>query len=321
VRAILHNLNILQNNSHYAIIYIVNNLQKRIVALKKEKNAIILAHNYQTEEIFEVADYIGDSLELAQKATESKADIIILAGVNFMAESAKLLNPKKRVFIPSLSAVCPMAAMVNPQKLGKLKEKYPLATVVGYINTTAETKAMCDVCVTSANAVKICNTIKNDEIIFLPDKHLAEFVQDKLPKKKIIPFEGYCRVHAKASDIKFKKARKKYPKAKLLLHPETPKEFWKYADEILGTGGMIKYIAKSKNKTFLIGTEEAMCNRLRRDFPKKEFIPLLTRCRGMNAITLENILDSLKKEQYEINIPDDLFDLARNPLERMMKMS
>lgn len=296
-------------------------LIKEIKRLKKEKNAIILAHNYQTEDIFEVADEVGDSFELAKKGVESAASIIVFAGVSFMAESAKLLSPAKRVFLPALDAVCPMAAMVNEENLAALKKAHPRAAVVCYINTTAETKAHCDVCVTSANAVKICAELKEKEIIFLPDQHLAVFVQEQLPNKKIIPFMGFCRVHAAASKALFEKARAEYPKAPLLLHPETPKEFWQYATAILGTGGMIRYVQNSSEKVFLIGTEKGMCGRLKRDFPDRTFIPLMTICINMKKITLENIYESLRDEKHEIEIPEALFDRAKRPLEEMMRIS
>ncbi len=296
-------------------------LIKEIKRLKKEKKAIILAHNYQEPSVFEVADYLGDSFELAKIAQKTDAKIIIFAGVKFMAESAKLLNPQKKVLIPDINAICPMAGMVNKKELNKLKKKYPEATIVCYINTTTETKAMCDACVTSANAVKICKKLPQKEIIFLPDQHLASYIQAQLPEKTIIPFQGFCEVHAQASEQYFKKAKAKYSQAPLLLHPETPKNFWQYADAILGTGGMINFVKKSSEKTFLIGTEKDMAERLKLSFPDKNFIPLLGECVNMKKINLENIYQSLLEEKYEIQISEDIFEKAKRPLEKMIKLA
>lgn len=296
-------------------------LIEKIQQLKQEKKAIVLAHNYQEPDIFEVADFVGDSFELSVKAQETEAEIIVFAGVSFMAESAKLLNPQKKVLLPDSDALCPMAGMVSEKKLNQLKEKYPESAVVCYINTTAKTKAMCDFCVTSANAVEICRKIPQKEIVFLPDQHLAAYVQSQLSEKKIIPFLGFCPVHAGADEKIFKKAKENYPNSPLLLHPETPEKFYKYADSILGTGGMLKFIKNSSAKTFLIGTEAGMAGRLKKDFPDKEFIPLLGNCVDMKKITLEKIYQSLLKEQFIIEIPVEIFEKAKAPLEKMIFLS
>lgn len=295
-------------------------MKNLIQDLKQQKNAIILAHNYQPIDVLEVADFMGDSFELAKKAQETDANIIVFAGVSFMAESAKILNPNKKVLLPSLKATCPMAGMVNKEKLSKLKEQYPNASFVCYINTLAETKAMCDYCVTSSNAVKICNKIESKEIVFLPDRNLAAHVQEKLPQRTIIPFNGYCYIHQYADKKVFENAKQKYPDAPLLLHPETPLALYEYADEVLSTGGMVEYAQKSNANVILIGTEEKMAERLKYEFPEKEFIPLLKRCSGMGEISLESIYESLKNEQHEISLISELMNQAKIPLERMMKM-
>ncbi len=296
-------------------------LIEQIRNLKKEKNAIILAHNYQVPEIYEIADFIGDSFELGKKAMETKADIIVFAGVRFMAEMAKLLNPDKKVILPNIQAGCPMADMITPKKIKELQKKHPQASTVCYVNTTAETKALCDITVTSANALEICQKIETEEIIFLPDQHLGNFIQQKLPHKKMIIFDGFCHVHAKFNEKYFKKTIEKNSDAIVIIHPEMPKGFYKFADFILGTGGMVKHIKASSEKRFIIGTENGMCYRLKKDFPDKEFIPVLGICVNMKKITLENIKQSLEEEKNEIIINQDIFEKARKPLLRMMEYS
>jgi quinolinate synthase len=292
----------------------------KIKELKKTKNAIILAHNYQIPAIFEVADSIGDSYELAKKAQETAAAIIVFAGVRFMAETAKILNPDKKVLLPDLNAGCPMADMVDREKLQDLKDQHPEAKVVCYVNTTADTKTLCDVCVTSANAVKIVRALKTPEIIFAPDQHLAEYVQIEAPEIKIIPFTGYCPIHAAASETVFEQAVANHPEAKVLIHPETPQRFHQYADAILGTGGMIKYVANSNSNTFLVATEKGMSARLKREFPTKKFIPILDICPDMKQISLENIHQALTEERYEITLPSEVMTKAKKPLEKMMEL-
>ena len=298
----------------------MSDIIKEIKALKKEKKAFIFAHNYQVKEIFSIADFIGDSLELAKKAQEVTADIIIFAGVRFMAETAKILNPQKKVLLPDLNATCPMAAMIDKKKLQELKDKHPGIPVVCYVNTTAETKAQSDVCVTSSNAVEICRRLESNKIIFIPDQNLAGFIQLKLPHKKIIPFKGFCHVHANADKKYFQKIIQKHPQAKILIHPETPAKFYDFADHILSTGGMYNFIKNSNDKKFLIGTENGMCDRLKMDFPQKTFIPLLNQnCPDMKKITLEKILHTLKNETNEIKIEKNIFNLAQNSLQKMIE--
>ncbi len=300
----------------------MKNSVKEIEKLKKEKDAIILAHNYQRKEVQEIADFLGDSLELAKKAATLSSKIIVFAGVSFMAETAKILNPDKKVLLPEKEAYCEMAEMVDIGKLKELKKKYPDAAVVSYINTTAETKTLTDIVCTSANAVKIVESLPQKRIIFIPDKNLGTYVK-KRSSKEIILYEGFCYVHHKLIMKKdIEKIRKEYPDAHLMVHPETPEEIQEMADSILSTGQMLKEASKIPEKTIIVGTEIGMVDRLKRDIPDKEFIPLTmrARCRGMKEITLESILNSLKYERYEIFLDKETMEKARVPIERMLKV-
>lgn len=292
------------------------NLVERINALKKEKEAIILVHNYQRKEIYEVADFIGDSLALSKEAAKTKAKIIVFCGVDFMAESAKILNPNKKVLIPTRVAKCPMAAMINSEQLREFKQKHK-APVVCYINTTADVKAYSDVCCTSMNAVDIVNSLSKDKIIFVPDQNLGKYVQSK-SNKKLILWPGYCYVHANISAEKIKEAKLLHPRAKVIAHPECRPEVLKLADHICGTGGMIKYVKESKAKEFIIATEEGMCNRLEREVKGKIFYRAGGVCFNMKEITLERVYNSLKYEQYEIKLSQEIIKAAYKALARML---
>jgi len=281
-------------------------LIRKINELKKEKNAVILAHNYQRPEIYEVADYIGDSLELALRAKETKADIIVFCGVDFMAESAKILNPEKRVLHPDKEAKCPMAAMASADELRKKKKEHANAGVVTYINTNAETKAESDVVCTSANFEKAIASLPNEEIIFVPDYNLAKYVQTKV-KKRI------------AADI-VRSMKKERPKAKVMVHPESPLAVIELADCVCGTGGMIKYAKKNRAKEFIVATEEGMCNRLEREIPKKKFYPAGGTCENMKRITLEKVYECLRDEKNEVHVDSEVARKARAALERMLEL-
>jgi quinolinate synthase len=298
----------------------MNELIQKINSLKKEKNAVILVHNYQRPEIYEVADFLGDSLELAKKAKQTKAKIIVFCGVDFMAESAKILNPEKTVLHPSKLSICPMAAMVTKENILKYKEKYPKAAVVSYINTTAEVKAVSDICCTSANAVKVINSLEENEIIFTPDKNLAAYTQSKT-KKKIIPLEGFCYVHDKISPEEVKKAKQNYPDAKIMVHPECRMDVIKLADAVCSTSQMIKYAEESPAKEFIAVTECGMTNRLKKELPDKTFYHLGGTCIQMKKITLDNLYDCLKNETKKTEIKKETMDKARTALERMINLS
>ena len=296
------------------------NLIKKINELKKEKNAVILVHNYQRPEIYKVADSIGDSLGLSREAAKTEADIIVFCGVDFMAESAKILNPDKKVLIPVRDANCPMAGMVSRKELIDLKKQHPEAAVVSYVNTRADTKAESDVCCTSANAVEIVNSVPNNEIIFVPDENLANYVQSKTDKK-IIPWKGFCYVHAKITTDQVKEAKKLNPDAKVLVHPECKMEVIELADYVCSTSQMI-YRAKEDPATeFIVVTEHGMTERLKMELPNKKFYPIFSTCIQMKRNTLEKVLKSLQKEIHPINLNEEVMKKARLALERMLKVS
>ena len=297
-------------------------LVERIKKLKEEKNAVVLAHIYQRPEIYEVADFIGDSYGLSRKATETNAEIIVFCGVDFMAESAYILNPEKTVLIPTRLAKCPMAAMVDVDGLRKLKTKHPNAAVVSYVNTTADVKAESDTCCTSANAVKVVNSLEEDEVIFVPDSNLASYVMRHVDKK-IIPWSGWCYVHNKFSPEGIARAKSIHLNAKVLVHPECVPEVVDLADEVFSTTGMVNYVKQSSDKTFIIATEVGVVERLRRMFPDKTFFqaPPGGTCLQMKKITLKLVLDSLEKEQFKVTVPEDIRVKAKKALDRMLNVA
>ncbi len=291
----------------------------RIQQLKKERNAIILAHNYQRAEVQDIADFVGDSFGLSQTAVTSGADTIVFCGVDFMAESAAILNPEKTVLMPEPNAQCPMAAMITPESLKLEKEKYPDAAVVCYVNTSASVKAQSDICCTSSNAVKVVNSLDEDEIIFIPDRNLALYVAART-EKKIIPWNGYCPTHhlILSGDILIEK--EEHPLAKVLVHPECRPDVTALADKVLSTEGMLKHAAVSDSKEFIIGTEIGLLYRLRKENPDKKFIPATKYavCPNMKMNTLSSILRSLEINEYKIKIPEDIRLKAKLALDRML---
>lgn len=296
-------------------------LIERINELKEQKNAVILVHNYQRPEIYKVADYIGDSYGLSKKATQTTANIIVFCGVDFMAESAYILNPKKTVLIPTKMAKCPMAAMVDVEGLRELKAKHSKAAVVSYVNTTAEVKAESDICCTSSNAVKVVNSLEEDEVIFVPDSNLASYVK-RHTNKKIILWNGWCYVHRKFSPEGLKQAKTLHVDAKVLVHPECIPEVVDLADEICSTTGMINYVKQSQDKKFIIATEIGMLERLKRMFPEKIFFqaPPGGTCIQMKKITLPLVLEALEKEQFKVTVPENIRVRAKNALDRMLNV-
>jgi quinolinate synthase len=303
----------------------LNILQKEIIRLKEEKNAIILAHNYQTSLIQEIADFVGDSLELCIKASQiDDSDLVVFCGVDFMAETAAILNPEKKIVIPDREAECPMAHMLPADAVRKARLKYPDAALVLYVNTLAEAKAEADILCTSANAVAVVKSLKEDKILFGPDMNLAWYVSQKLDKMIIpIPEEGHCYVHKMfhEGDIVF--LRENYPDAVLLIHPECDPEVQVEADEVLSTGDMIRYVAESEAQTFIIGTEVDLVTRLKRENPGKTIIPLLSEaiCKTMKLHTLEKVKNSLLNEVSEVKVDVEIADKARNAVERMLEVS
>ncbi len=292
---------------------------QRIKELKKERNAIILAHNYQRGEVQDIADFVGDSFGLSQKASLSEAEVIVFCGVDFMAESAAVLNPDKSVLMPELSAQCPMAAMITPELLRKEKEKYPDAKVVCYVNTPAGVKAESDICCTSSNAIKVVNSLKEEEIIFVPDKNLALYVASHT-KKKIIPWNGYCPTHhlILPGDILLEK--EEHPGAEVLVHPECRPDVVALADRVLSTEGMLKYAGLSTSKEFIVGTEVGLLHRLKKENPGKTFIPATEYavCPNMKMTTLQSIIRALERKEHVIKVPEDIRIKAKRALDRML---
>jgi len=298
-----------------------DDLTNKIMALKKKHNAVILVHNYQIPEVQDIADFLGDSLDLANKASKTDADIIIFCGVDFMAESAKILNPDKTVIIPDIDAKCPMAGMVDPKKLEKLKKEHPDAKVVSYINTTVETKVISDICCTSANGEKVIKSLSSKKIIFVPDRNLGAYIQRFVPDKEIIIWPGMCSTHHRIKKEQIMNLKNKYPDAKVLVHPECRPEIIDMADFALSTNGMVNHIKNSVVKEFIIGTEKDMCYRLKKENPDKEFYPIKTAiCPNMKKIDLEKILNSLETLEPKISLSDEIMKKAKKPLQRMMEI-
>jgi quinolinate synthase len=302
----------------------LNDLQKEIIQLKEEKNAIILAHNYQTGDIQEIADFMGDSLELCIKASEIEdKDLVIFCGVDFMAETAAILNPDKKILIPDTEAECPMANMLPADEVRKAKERHSDAAVVLYVNTLAEAKAEADILCTSANAVKIVESLDEDKILFGPDMNLASYVSQFTDKEIIhIPEGGHCYVHKMfTGEIFF--LRQKYPDADILVHPECNPEIQEMADYVLSTGGMVNHVKESPKDTFIIGTEVDMVTRLRRENPDKTIIPALSEaiCKTMKLHTLEKVKNSLLNEEFIVKVDEDIANKARSAVERMIEVS
>ena len=301
----------------------MNELVEKIKKLKKEKNAVILAHCYQNVEIDEVADYVGDSLYLSQRANETNADIIVFAGVYFMAQTAKLLSPDKKVLLPRMESGCRMADMIDLEQVKEFKSLHPNIPVVCYINSTAEVKSECDMCCTSSNAVKVVESMGAKEILFLPDTYLGKWVEAKLGNIKITTYPGFCPTHLQIKPKDILEAREKYPNAKILAHPECHQEVVKLADYVGSTTGIMKYAIESDNKQFIIATEKGVVDRLKRDYPNKEFILIKDNiiCPNMKWHTLQDIYDALEKEQHEITVDAEVAKKAVNCINRMLEVS
>ena len=295
-------------------------LIEKINRLKKEKNAVILAHNYQTPEIYHgVADIAADSLALAVEAAKTSADIIVLCGVHFMAETAKLMSPEKKVLIPDMDAGCSLAASLTGEDVRLLKKKYPGVPVVSYVNTSADVKAETDVCCTSANAVKVVESLKTDKVIFLPDQHLANYVA-KQTKVKIISWKGSCIVHEQFSAKEIKDIRKANPGIKVIGHPECPSDVLDACDFAGSTGGMIDYVKKNQPKKVMLVTECSMSDNVQADNPNVEFIKPCNLCPYMKKINLQKILDCLENETNEIFIEEKMAKAARQSVQRMTEI-
>jgi len=298
-----------------------NNILVRIKSLKKSKNALILAHNYQIAEVQDIADFVGDSLDLAMKATKTNVKNIIFCGVDFMAESAKILNPDKNVVIPDIEAKCPMAGMVDSESLNLIIKKHPDADVVTYINTTAEVKAISDICCTSSNGVKIVKSRKAKIIIFVPDKNLGLYIKRFTPEYEMILWQGVCPTHNKIEKQDILKLKYEHPNSKILVHPECKPEVIDIADQVFSTNGMVNHVKKSKDEEFIIGTEKGICHRLKKENPDKIFYPVESAvCPNMKKITLKKVLKSLENLEPKIKLSEDIIKKAKLPLQRMIDM-
>jgi len=298
-------------------------LKKHIKKLKKERNAVIIVHNYQRDEVQDIADITGDSLGLSKAAIKIDADVIVFCGVHFMAETAYILNPTKKVLLPVKEAGCPMADMITPEALRNMKQKYPGVPVVCYVNSSAAIKAESDICCTSRNAVSVVASLKERQVIFVPDKNLGCYVQTQLPDKEIILWEGFCPTHIRVLPDQIETAKNMHPDAEFIAHPECNPDVLELADHITSTGGMLEYVKKSDKKNFIIGTEMGMLYRLREDNPDKNFfLPtdhLL--CANMKLTTLGWIAHSLELMVYEVTVDKDIIDKARVSVERMISVS
>ncbi|MCX7788165.1 MAG: quinolinate synthase NadA [Spirochaetes bacterium] len=295
-------------------------IKQRIKELKLQRNAMIVAHNYQLPEIQDLADFTGDSLELSVKAASIDCQVLVFCGVRFMAETAKILSPAKTVLFPVLEAGCPMADMITREELIAFKQDHPGAIVVCYVNSSAEVKAECDIAVTSANAARIVSQLPPErEIIFLPDRHLGAYVQAKTGRQMVL-WPGYCPTHARITPQEIRALRNRYPNAVVLVHPECPSDTIEEADEVLSTGGMCTFVRTSTSKQFIIATESGIIHRLKKENPNAEYIPVspYAICPNMKQIHVEDVLRALEKMEYPIQLSEEIRERALLPLRRML---
>ncbi len=298
-------------------------LRRNILELKQQRDAVIVAHNYQIDDVQEIADVIGDSLALSRYCASSPQNMIVFCGVHFMAESAKILSPQKTVLLPEIGAGCPMADMVNTDDIREMKRTHPNAAVVCYINTSAEVKAECDICCTSSNAVKVIQSLAEEEIIFVPDKNLGDYIAKKVPEKRMIIWSGFCITHHRVTAEEVEKVKEAHPDALILVHPECKPEVVELADFVGSTKQIIDFAAASKEKKFIIGTEMGVLYRLKKDNPEKTFY-LLSQglvCPNMKKTRLESVYYALKEVKYKIELEEGILIKARTTLERMLKIA
>jgi len=299
-----------------------SSLVDRILKLKKLRNAVILAHNYQLGEVQDIGDFVGDSLELSQNAARTDADVIVFCGVHFMAETASILCPDKVVLLPDAHAGCPMADMVTAEGLRQKKQELPGATVVCYINSSAEVKAESDVCCTSANAVKVIESLDGaNEILFVPDQYLGHYIGSKTGREMIL-WPGFCPTHLRILPQHIVRLKQEYPQAKVMVHPECHPEVTSLADEVLSTGGMCRYVKVSEAEDIIVGTEIGIIHRLRKESPSKRFIPISEQaiCPRMKLISLEKILWSLEEMAPEVKVDEDTRLKAKRAVDRMLEI-
>ncbi len=296
-----------------------NSLAEKILSLKKERKAVILAHNYQVGEVQDIADFVGDSLELSQNAARTDADVIVFCGVHFMAETAYILSPTKKVLLPDINAGCPMANMITAEKLRARKGELPGVPVVCYVNSSAEVKAESDICCTSANAVKVVQSLDAPEILFVPDQYLGQYVASKTGKKFHF-WPGFCPTHMRIQPQDIINAKQKHPDAKVIVHPECRPEVIALADEVLSTGGMIRFARQTEAREIVVGTEVGLIHRLNKENPDKTFFPASEQavCPNMKLITLEKVLWSLEEMAPEVTVPEDIRIRAKRAVDRML---
>jgi len=294
---------------------------KKISALKKRRNAVILAHNYQPGEVQDIADFVGDSLDLSQRAAETDADVIVFCGVHFMAETASILCPDKVVLLPDKNAGCPLANMITVERLRAKKKEHPQAVVVCYINSSAEVKAKSDVCCTSANAIKVVESLDAREIIFVPDQYLGHYVSVTTGRKMIL-WPGFCPTHVMIKFERIKELKREYPQAKVVVHPECTPEVIALADEVLSTSGMCRYAQRDEVREMIVGTEMGIIHRLKKENPGKKFIPISeqTICPNMKLITLEKVLWSLEEMGPEVKVPEGIRLEAKIAVDKMLEI-
>ena len=296
-------------------------LTDKILNLKKSRGAVILAHNYQLGEVQDIADYVGDSLELSQNATKTDAEVIVFCGVHFMAETASILSPDKIVLLPDMHAGCPMADMITAEGLRQRKKELPGATVVCYINSSAEVKAESDVCCTSANAVKVIESLDAEEILFVPDQYLGHYISTKTDKKMIF-WPGFCPTHLRIQPQYITDLKQDYPQAKVVVHPECRPEVIALADKVLSTGGICRYARQEDVTQMIVGTEVGIIHRLRKENPGKKFIPASEQavCPRMKLITLESVLWSLQEMTPQVKVPEEIRLKARTAVDKMLEI-
>jgi quinolinate synthase len=296
-------------------------LIKKILDLKKKRNAIILAHNYQLGEVQDIADFVGDSLELSQNAAKTSADVIVFCGVHFMAETASVLCPDKVVLLPDMNAGCPMADMVTAERLRAKKKEHPQAVVVCYINSSAEVKAESDICCTSANGVRIVENLDAREILFVPDQYLGHYISAKTGRKMIL-WPGFCPTHVRIKPERIRELKREYPEAKVVVHPECTPEVIALADEVFSTSGMCRYARREDVREMVVGTEIGIIHRLRKENPAKRFIPVSEQalCPNMKLITLEKVLWSLDEMSPEVKVPERIRRKAKAAVDKMLQI-
>jgi len=296
-------------------------LVEKISALKGKRNAVLLVHNYQLGEVQDIADFVGDSLDLSQRAAETAADVIVFCGVHFMAETASILCPDKVVLLPDINAGCPMANMITAERLRAKKKEHPQAAVVCYINSSAEIKAESDVCCTSANAVKVVESLDAREILFIPDQYLGHYVSAKTGKEMVL-WPGFCPTHVRIKPERIKELKKEYPQAKVVVHPECTPEVIALADEVLSTSGMCRYAQRDEVREMVVGTEIGIIHRLKKENPGKRFIPISEQaiCPNMKLITLEKVLWSLEEMEPEVKVPEEIRLSAKAAVDKMLEI-